>query len=256
MRESVPATLSALAEHAGHLAPGVSPAPAALVGALLLAGLAGGAAHCAGMCGPFVLAQTAGRLAAVPAERFGPLTRLGGALLLPYHLGRMTTYAGLGALGAALAGSLSELAWLGGLKVALLGMAALLMLAAALEQAELRLPKPAAGRLAGLSTRLARPLLAGPAGPARGFALGIALGFLPCGFLYGALAAAAAGGDPIIGAAAMAAFALGTAPSLFAVALLGEAAGRRWRRIAARFAPAAFTANAVLLAWTAWIAAT
>jgi uncharacterized protein len=256
MRESVPHTLSALAEHAGHLASGVSPAPAALVGALLLAGLAGGAAHCAGMCGPFVLAQTAGRLAAVPAERFGPLTRLGGALLLPYHLGRMTTYAGLGALGAALAGSLSELAWLGWLKVALLGMAALLMLAAALEKAELRLPKPAAGRLARLSTRLARPLLARPAGPGRGFALGIALGFLPCGFLYGALAAAAAGGDPIIGAAAMAAFALGTAPSLFAVALLGEAAGRRWRRLAARFAPAAFTANAVLLAWTAWIAAT
>jgi sulfite exporter TauE/SafE len=257
MTHGFPIALAAsTADHASHAAIAAPATAETLIAALFLAGLAGGAAHCAGMCGPFVLAQTAGRLGAVPAERFGRLTRLGGALLLPYHLGRMTTYAGLGALGAALAGSLSELAWLGWLKVALLGVAALLMLAAALEKAELRLPKPAAGRLARLSTRLARPLLAGPAGPGRGFALGIALGFLPCGFLYGALAAAAAGGDPIIGAAAMAAFALGTAPSLFAVALLGEAAGRRWRLLAARFAPAAFTANAVILAWTAWIAAT
>ena len=54
---------------------------------------------------------------------------------------------------------------------------------------------------------------------------------------------------------AMLAFALGTAPSLLAVALIGEGAGRRWRSTVARFAPAAFTINAVLLAWTAWHAA-
>jgi hypothetical protein len=257
MTHGFPIALAAsTADHASHAAIAAPATAETLIAALLLAGLAGGAVHCAGMCGPFVLAQTAGRLATVPVERFGRLTRLGGALLLPYHLGRMTTYAGLGALGGALAGSLAELAWLGWLKVALLAMAALLMLAAALEKTELLLPKPAAGRLFRLSMLLARPLLTGPEGPGRGFALGLALGFLPCGFLYGALAAASASGDPLIGAAAMAAFAIGTAPSLFAVALLGEAAGRRWRRFAVRFAPAAFTANAMLLAWTAWIAAT
>jgi sulfite exporter TauE/SafE len=31
----------------------------AMVGALFLAGLAGGVTHCAGMCAPFVLAQAA-----------------------------------------------------------------------------------------------------------------------------------------------------------------------------------------------------
>ena len=254
MTEGLPIALAAsTAEHAGHVAI-AAPAAAAetLIAALFLAGLAGGAVHCTGMCGPFVLAQTAGRLAAIPLERFGRLTRLGGALLLPYHLGRMATYAGLGALGAALAGGLSELVWLRWLKVALLALAALLMLAAALEKTRIRLPAPAAGPLARLSARLAGPLLAGPAGPGRGFALGVALGFLPCGFLYGALAASSASGDALIGGLAMASFAFGTAPSLFAVALLGEAAGRRWRSIAGRFAPAAFTANAALLAWTAW----
>ena len=106
MIDSLPFALAAAADHAGHLSMPANGTAWGIVGALLIAGLAGGAAHCAGMCGPFVLAQTAGRLAAVPVEKFGRLTRLGGALLLPYHAGRMVTYAGLGAVGSALAGSL------------------------------------------------------------------------------------------------------------------------------------------------------
>jgi sulfite exporter TauE/SafE len=240
---------------AAHLHPAALPEPAAagaLIGALFLAGLAGGAVHCAGMCGPFVLAQTAGRLATVPAERFGRLTRLGGALLIPYHLGRATTYAGLGAIGAALAGGLAALPAMGWIRTALLTLAALLMMAAALEKSGIALPRPAVPLLGRWASRMAGPLLARQGGLLQGFALGSALGFLPCGFLYGALAAASASGKPLLGAAAMAAFALGTAPSLFVVALLGEAAGRRWRRPAARLAPVAFAANAGLLVWTAW----
>jgi sulfite exporter TauE/SafE len=252
MTDALPFALAAAADHAGHLS-GVAGGPAwGIVGALLVAGLAGGAAHCAGMCGPFVLAQTAGRLATVPIEKFGRLTRLGGALLLPYHLGRMATYAGLGAAGSALAGGLAQVPWLGWLQAGLLGLAALLMLGAALEKAGLQVPTAGAAWLGRAATRAATPLLSAPASVLRGFALGLALGFLPCGFLYGALAAASASGQPLVGAAAMAAFALGTAPSLIAVALLGAAAGRRWRSFAARLAPAAFAANAVLLAWTAW----
>jgi sulfite exporter TauE/SafE len=246
-------SLSGLAAVHLHSAAMAEPAAAgALIGALFLAGLAGGAAHCAGMCGPFVLAQTAGRLAAVPVERFGRLTRLGGALLLPYHLGRATTYAGLGAVGAALAGGIAALPAMGWIRTALLTLAALLMIAAALEKSGFSMPRPGAALLGRWAGRMARPLLARPGGSLHGFALGAALGFLPCGFLYGALAAAAASGQPLVGAAAMAAFALGTAPSLFAVALLGEAAGRTWRRSAGRLAPFAFAANAGLLFWTAW----
>ena len=252
MTDALPFALAAAADHAAHLSLAGGGASWGIVGTLLIAGLAGGAAHCAGMCGPFVLAQAAGRLAAMPVERFGRLTRLGGALLLPYHAGRMATYAGLGAAGSALAGGLAQIPFLAWIQAGLLGLAALLMLAAALEKTGLHVPKPGTAWLGGLASRIAGPLLSHPGGVMRGFALGLALGFLPCGFLYGALAAASASGEPLIGAAAMAAFALGTAPSLFAVALLGEAAGRRWRSVARRLAPAAFTANAVLLAWTAW----
>ena len=244
----VSAIFSDHAEHFGHLLPSSS---GALIGALFLAGLAGGAVHCTGMCGPFVLAQTAGRLATIPVEQFGRLTRVGGALLLPYHFGRATTYAVLGAAGAVLAGGLSQLSLLAWLRPGLLLFAALLMLAAAFAKTLLAVTMPKLP-LAAVLSRFAAPLLSNADGFARGFALGIALGFLPCGFLYGALAAASASGNAAIGAAGMFAFAAGTAPSLFAVALIGEGAGRRWRSIVARFAPAAFTLNAVLLAWTAW----
>ena len=56
-------------------------APAFLLGAL-------GSAHCVGMCGPIALA--------VPSARVTALGRLGDALLL--NVGRVVTYAFLGAL--------------------------------------------------------------------------------------------------------------------------------------------------------------
>jgi sulfite exporter TauE/SafE len=79
-----------------------SPAAGGLMLGLLLAGLAGSAMHCVPMCGPFVLGQVADRMARVPAVRLCELQRVRGGLLLPYHLGRITTYAGLGALAAAM----------------------------------------------------------------------------------------------------------------------------------------------------------
>jgi sulfite exporter TauE/SafE len=150
-----------------------------------------------------------------------------------------------------LAGGVSQLPLLNWLRPGLLLFAALLMMGAALGKSRFALPMPRLG-MAGVLSRFAMPLLMNPNGSPRGFALGIALGFLPCGFLYGALAAASASGNPAIRATAMFAFATGTAPSLFAVALIGEGAGQRWRSLLARFSPAAFPLNAVLLAWTAW----
>ena len=63
-----------------------------------------------------------------------------------------------------------------------------------------------------------------------GYLLGLALGFLPCGFLYAALATSAASGSPLWGALAMLAFGAGTAPALVALGVVGQVAGRRWQR--------------------------
>ncbi|TPG57680.1 sulfite exporter TauE/SafE family protein [Roseomonas nepalensis] len=196
---------------------------AALMAAMLLAGLAGSVTHCAGMCGPFVIAQIA------DDPRGGRLARLGGAALLPYHAGRAVGYAALGALAGSAAGLVSLAAWRGLLALPL-ALAALVMLG----QAAARLPLPAGLRLrlpvphAGLpgAARLAR-LLDAPAGPRRGFLLGLMLSAIPCGLLYGALAAAMAAGSALAGALAMLAFVLGTIPALVGVALLGRLFGRR-----------------------------
>ncbi len=225
-----------------------------LLASLALAGLVGSLSHCAGMCGPFVLSQVAGRLEGIPVGKMGEWSRLKGAALVPYHLGRATTYATLGGLGAALTGTLplgrGGLRWL---SAALLLAAAAFLLSLALPALKRLLggQKAAPGWWSFAFERLARPLFGQPTGW-RGFALGLLLGFLPCGLLYGAVAAAAASGDGLTGVLGMLAFTAGTWPALFAIGLAGHLAGQRWRAPVLRYAPFLLVVNAGMLTWLAW----
>ena len=218
-----------------------------LIGSLFLTGLLGSLSHCSGMCGPFVLSQVAARLEAVPASRMSEWTRLAGAALLPYHLGRATTYALLGAVAALTAGALGGTArWVGAF---LLAAAALFMLALALPG--LRGLAASDSRWAGAVGRLASPLFRAPTGW-RGWLLGVVLGYIPCGLVYAALAAAAASGDGIAGAAGMLAFAAGTVPMLVLVGTVGHAAVAHWRAPLMKWAPALLALNAGVLGFMAW----
>ncbi len=218
--------------------------------ALFLAGLAGGFAHCVGMCGPFVIAQATARAGRVEAAGFGTLQRLGGAALAPYHLGRATTYAALGAAAGGLAGVVADLPAFRWLLALMLALASGFFLAQAFGRAgawlERWLPRPPATALAGAT----RPLAADPRG-LRGYGLGVALGFLPCGLLYGALAAAAGAGSAAAGALAMLAFTAGTVPALVAVGWLGAFAAKRFARATVALAPALMLLNAAILLWLA-----
>ena len=214
---------------------------------LFVAGLVGSAGHCAGMCGPFVLTQVGARLEAVPASAMGEWHRLVGAALVPYHLGRATTYM---ILGACVAGAVGHLAGGGtvftGLAAAALGLAALLMLGVAFP----RLVPSVGGVPAvwiGAVTGLARPLFDRPLGW-RGMVLGMVLGFIPCGLLYAALAASAAMGSALGGALGMAAFTAGTVPMLVAIGVAGHVASGVWRGAASRLAPWLLMANGLVLA--------
>jgi sulfite exporter TauE/SafE len=196
---------------------------AALAAALFLAGLAGSATHCVGMCGPFVLGQVTAGLAARPA-----LSRLSGGALVPYHLGRMTTYVALGAAAGFASGLAVHGAGQRAVLALLLALGAVLMLAQAFGQVAALVPALSLPRgITDAVTRRAAPLLANPAG-VRGYGLGLLLGFLPCGLLYGAVAAAAASGSALGAALGMAAFALGTVPALVGVGLAGAFFGRRF----------------------------
>ena len=217
----------------------------AVMGALFLAGLAGGATHCAAMCGPFVLAQAAAMADSTAIG--GRVQRLSGAALAPYHLGRALGYGALGALAGGVVGAVS----LGtGWRVVLAGMlalASLLMFAQASTRIAALLPRLAAPRLPSVLDARLGALLAAPSG-LRGVAQGLLLSALPCGLLYGALAGAAATGSALGGALAMLSFVAGTIPALIGVALLGRFFGKSHGRGMAWARAALFTLNGVVLA--------
>lgn len=226
--------------------------PAGLTGllaALFLAGLVGSAVHCAPMCGPFVLSQVSGALSRIPTARLCERHRISSGMLLPYHAGRISTYAGLGAIAAgtsAVAQTIPALRWL---PAVLLGLAGLLFLGQALRRLAPRLrlelfsfpPTGFSGVIAGMARRISGQ------GPGSGLVLGAVLGFLPCGFLYAALAAAAATASPWRGAAAMLAFGLGTSPVLMLLGIAGQAATRRWSQAMALIGPVLLLLNGFVL---------
>ena len=170
--------------------------------------------HCAGMCGGIVGAFSLGRV--IPIREARPAPRLAA-----FNAGRIATYAALGAasgmLGAALEAQLVLYVFaniavvLAGLH--LLGLGPLARLEA--------LVAPLWRRLQALHP-FRNPFLAG-----------LLWGLLPCGLVYGALAAAAFAGSPVAGAAAMLAFGAGTLPLLLAAGLgIARLRGRLFRFVA------------------------
>ncbi|UPY37471.1 sulfite exporter TauE/SafE family protein [Sediminicoccus sp. KRV36] len=217
----------------------------ALMGALFLAGFAGGLTHCSAMCGPFVLAQAA---ATAPSSLGGGvLRRLSGGMLLPYHLGRGLGYAALGTLAGGAGAVLAQASGLRWVAAFLLLCAALLMLAQASARFSALLPRLALPRLPRFLEARLGGLLAAPGGWG-GVRLGLLLSALPCGLLYAALAAAAGAGSALAGGLAMLAFVAGTMPGLIGVALLGrffgKAIGPSWRVLGGLL----FLLNAAVLA--------
>ena len=187
-----------------------------LLGFLSL-GLLGGFGHCVGMCSPFVLfvsrryvAPGAGRAAAFRAQ-------------LWYTLGRILTYAILGAIAGALGGVVQLAGALLGLQRAASVVAgAVLVLWALVALSDLVPGLDTGGNLfAKVAARLKGRV------PGHPFATGLFLGLLPCGLLYSAVIAAVARGGALEGALALALFGLGTAPALLGISLADELLARR-----------------------------
>jgi sulfite exporter TauE/SafE len=225
-----------------------------LLSSLFLAGLLGSLTHCIGMCGPFVLSQTLSRLESVPADRMREWHRLSGAALIPYHLGRATTYVLVGSLAATLIGGVTDLTAWRWVPAVLLSVAAAFFLGYALRGLRVALPWRETGSEAWWSRHIGRfvaPFFRKPI-VGRGYALGIGLGFRPCGLLYGAFAAAASSGDAVAGALSMLAFWSGTIPALVGVALAGHITGGFWRSKLALATPVLMLCNAVALSYLAW----
>ena len=179
-----------------------------LIWAIFLASVLG-SFHCAGMCGAF-LAIAIGE----PKSSWRRQTALQGA----YHLGRLISYAALGAAAGA-AGSLLNIAGaLGGIRpiaITLAGAAMVLfgivtiLRSAGVAIGRFHLPS-AWTRLMQRGHRAAmdRPPIA------RSLSIGLLTTLLPCGWLYAFAVTAAGTGSPVRGAVAMVAFWAGTLPML------------------------------------------
>ena len=188
--------------------------------ALFMAALLGSVSHCIGMCGPFVMAQATGF--AVP-EGKNPATWYR-ALLLPYHLGRLTTYTLLGMLATMLATPLLENPHFKIIPSLMLVIAAVIFLISAFSRLfPTRLSAfnlSFCGMPSWISEKIARLL---PENSLfSGYLLGIILGFLPCGLVYAAIIAVAATGNIWQAMGAMMLFALGTMPALMLIGVSGK----------------------------------
>lgn len=198
----------------------------------ILLGLAG-SFHCAGMCGPIVMAIPIG------GKSLG--AQLGGYSL--YHTGRLGGYALLGFLFGVLGFGLN----LGGYQQALsLALGVLMLLV-------IWFPRiiganALSGRVAMIQSKVTQFMAARLKSNRPGALLGLGFfnGFLPCGLVYVALAASMASFDPFAGAMFMVFFGLGTIPMLLAIGVTGKRLSASARTHLRKAAPILATILALL----------
>lgn len=180
---------------------------------LFTVGLVGGFMHCTTMCGPFVLSQT------------GHLQKPSQAMLIPYHLGRITTYTLL----AVLLSSVLNLAFLF-LPIRAFIIAPILMTAGLIFFIN---AFPSLGKIMPwlVDLRFSMPYsiisrgfskLSGSNNFVKKYLTGVLLGFMPCGMVVSALMAASTAPNTGQAALAMMAFGAGTMPALMATAFGAE----------------------------------
>ncbi|MHB1627193.1 MAG: sulfite exporter TauE/SafE family protein [Bacilli bacterium] len=198
-------------------------------------GLLQGFVHCAGMCGPFVMAYSLSlgpHAGATPSQGNGRGT-FRRALLhahLPHNLGRIFSFTLLGVIFGTVGSFVDAAVQTAGVQAVAAFAGGAIMIAWAVD--ELR-----TGRGAGflerwsplgwspLQDRLRRAM--NRQDPLGAFLAGLILGLHPCGLLFAMLISASASGSAIQGGLTMLAFGIGTVPSLLTVAAAGFYGRRR-----------------------------
>ena len=211
--------------------------------AAFIAGVSG-SAHCVAMCGGLAgaVGMRARALGHAPQQVFVS------AFLT--NMGRIGSYALVGAIVGAAGGALTSLmTWLH-LAVWLRVLAGALLLAVAVRvvfqwNAFAWLERVGSQVWSRGFSRLAPP----PAhGAAHSLLMGVAWGWLPCGLVYSMALYAALAGDAWRGAGVMLAFGMGTLPSIMSSSLLAAQLARLVKHAGARWA--AGSALAALGVWT------
>jgi len=174
--------------------------------------------HCVSMCGPIVLSYSL----PLGSRKFSQ--QLSAHLF--YNLGRIFTYALLGAIAGILGNTVGFLGQLAGLENVAAIVAGALMIIAGIFMLDL-IPSKNLQKFNPLlyTSRFLKPLGSRISSTSIGskFSLGLLLGFMPCGLIYAALFKAMATGTMVAGAMTMMAFGLGTALSLLGIGIFSSA---------------------------------
>lgn len=194
-----------------------------------------GSFHCIGMCGPLALS--------LPRKPLDQAYFIGSRLI--YNTGRVITYTTLGGI----IGVLSRMVSISGYQQALsIGVGSVLLLALAWKKMVTMLSKleTLPYKLIGNLTNRMKALFAnGSMGSL--FLIGILNGFLPCGFVYLALATAVTSGSVEASMFFMAGFGFGTIPAMLGVSLAGVLISAEWRQKLKNFSPYFIAAVGIIL---------
>lgn len=210
-----------------------------LILSLFLAGLVGSVTHCVVMCGPFVLSQT------------GNMTKIRDTALIPYHLGRMTTYLFLALLTYSFFSVLfvySDLKAL--IAVPMLMTAGLIFLISAFPQISVLFPWISQMKLSIPShffQKMTTSTLFDKHNMLSRYFLGVLLGFMPCSLVIAAIIACATADNLAEAMMAMIAFTSGTIPALMLVGMTGGSLQKKHPKFSLRFSQIAKTISALWL---------
>jgi sulfite exporter TauE/SafE len=194
-----------------------------------------GSFHCAGMCGPIVLA--------LPIGRFNKFQRLAAAFI--YHAGRATTYGIFGGLIGFLGSGIS---WIGSQQFFSITIGLIILIFVLLpDRVKLKVEQSLS---AFVLLSWVKPTLASlfqEKSFSSLYFIGALNGLLPCGLIYTAFAGAFATGHPLKGSIFMMLFAMGTLPMMMFVNLSGSWINSHWRSRFRKAVPALVSAMAILL---------
>ena len=188
---------------------------------------AAGSVHCVAMCGGLsgALGMRARRSGATWGQAF--------AHALTYQVGRISSYCVAGALVGSFGGLLQGAFDFNAAALVSRSLTGLILILAAVGILSKWRPLSRLERVGGrLWKHLAPAARAIPrAGLRSSLLLGMLWGWLPCGLIYSMLLVAALARGPLLGAATMLSFGLGTVPAVLTSVLLG---GQAWRAATAR----------------------
>jgi uncharacterized protein len=187
-----------------------------------LGGLTGGFTHCLPMCGPLAACHTLCGKAKCDSR----LARAQQVLGLPYHLGRLTTYTALGFVAALLSRQVAAAPYWPLLSSTMLAVAGVMFVVSSLSQSP--------HSFFSVSARST-------------YLRGALMGFMPCGLLYAALMMAATLAHPLLGALAMALFALGILLPLTLATASADYIRQRWQGAMTQAGRALMAGNGLFL---------